>query len=187
MGLDQVIGEVRRDGETKAQATIKAARSEADGILAAARAQAQAYEKARMDAAARDATALKAQAASRAESEARKAVLSAEAELRNDLRARAIAHFGELNPSQRGSHLKSLLATAQTVIPAGSVWGSPTDAPALKAQKQYTHAGNLPIAGGIIVESEDGKTRLDLSYETLLDGMWRDVLKAEAALFKTAG
>ena len=43
---------------------------------------------------------------------------------------------------------------------------------------------SVPISGGIVVESEDGRTRLDLSYDTLLDGMWRDVLKAEAELFR---
>lgn len=184
MGLDQVIGEVRRDGETKAQAILKAARSEADGILAAARTQAHAYEAARLELAAREAAAVKAQAASRAESEARKAVLTAEAELRGDLRARVLQHFNDLPAKARESHLKALLATAQGVIPAGSVYGSAEDTAALKAQKTYKHAGSLPMAGGIVVESEDGKARLDLSYETLLDAMWRDVLKSEAELFR---
>ncbi len=63
-------------------------------------------------------------------------------------------------------------------------WGAAQDTTALKAQKTYKHAGSHAIAGGIIVESEDGRTRLDLTYETLLDGMWRDVLKSEAALFR---
>ena len=79
---------------------------------------------------------------------------------------------------------KALVKTAAEVIPAGSVWSADKDASALKAAKPYKHAGSLPIAGGIVVESEDGRTRLDLSYETLLDGIWRDVLKAEAELFR---
>lgn len=184
MGLDQVIGEVRRDGEAKAQATIKAARSEAEALLAAARAQAHAYEATRMEQAERDATALQAQAASRAESEARKVVLSAEAELRDQLRENVLKHFHDLPAKTREAHLKALVAQAQSLIPAGSVWGAASDATALKSTKGYKHAGSLPIAGGIVVEAEDGRTRLDLSYETLLDGMWRDVLKAEAELFR---
>ena len=184
MGLDQVIGEVRRDGEMRAQAIVKAARTEADAILSAAKAQAAKDEKARLDQAARDAEQAKAQALSRAESEARKAVLTAEAELRSRLRANVVAHFADLSAKARDAHLKALLKTATAVIPAGSVWGAEKDAAALKAAKPYKHAGSLPVAGGIVVESEDGKTRLDLSYETLLDGMWRDVLKAEAELFR---
>lgn len=184
MGVDQVIGEVRRDGEARAQATLKAARQEADAILAAAKAQAKAHEKARLEAAARESEQVKAQALSRAESEARKAVLTAEAELREALRAQVLRHFAELPAKAREAHVKALAKTAAAVIPAGSAWGAEKDAAALKAAKPYKHAGSLPIAGGLVVESEDGRTRLDLSYETLLEGMWRDVLKAEAGLFR---
>lgn len=184
MGLDQVIGEVRRDGDTRGQAILANARKEADAILAAARAQAATYEKARMEAADREAAAAKSQAASRAESEARKAVLTAEAELRDSLREAVLAHFAKLDAKARASHVLALIATAKPIIPSGKVWGAEKDAAALKGQTVYKHGGNQPITGGIIVESEDGRTRLDLTYETLLDGMWRDVLKAEAALFR---
>jgi V/A-type H+/Na+-transporting ATPase subunit E len=184
MGVDQVIGEVRRDGEARAQATLKAARQEADAILAAAKAQAKTHEKARLDAAARESEQVKAQALSRAESEARKAVLTAEAELRGQLRAQVMRHFAQLPAKAREAHIKALAKTASAIIPAGSVWGAETDAAALKSAKPFKHAGSLPIAGGIVVESEDGRTRLDLSYETLLEGMWRDVLKAESTLFR---
>lgn len=184
MGLDQVIGDVRQDGDTRAQAVLANARKEADAILAAARAQAAAYEKARLDAAERDAAAAKAQAASRAESEARKAVLTAEAELREDLRQQVLAYFAKLDPKARAVHVTALVGTAKGVIPSGKVWAADKDAAAVKAQTVYKLAGSLPGAGGIVVESEDGKARLDLTYETLLDGLWRDVLKAEAALFR---
>ncbi len=184
MGLDQVIGEVRHDGDARAQAVLANARKEADAILAAARAQAAAYEKARMDAAERDAAAAKAQAASRAESEARKAVLTAEADLREELRQQVLAHFAKLDAKARATHVTTLIATAKGVIPSGKVWAAEKDGPAIKNQAVYKPGGNLTGAGGIVVESEDGRTRLDLTYETLLDGMWRDVLKAEAALFR---
>jgi V/A-type H+-transporting ATPase subunit E len=187
MGVDQVIGEVRRDGEARAQATLAAARKESEAIVAAAKAQAKAHEKTRLEAAARESEQVKAQAMSRAESEARKAVLTAEAELREQLRAQVMAHFAALPAKARESHLKALAKTASAVIPAGSVWGAEGDAAALKAAKPYKHAGSLPIAGGLVVESEDGRTRLDLSYETLLDGLWRDVLKSESALFRSSG
>lgn len=184
MGVDQVIGEVRRDGEARAQATLKAARQEAERILSAAKASAKAHEQSRLEAAARESEQVRAQALSRAESEARKAVLAAEAELRHELRDQVMRHFAALPAKAREAHLKALVKTATAVIPAGSVWGAEKDAAALKAAKPYKHAGSLPIAGGLVVESEDGRTRLDLSYETLLEGMWRDVLKSEASLFR---
>lgn len=183
MGLEQVIGEVRRDGDARAQAILDNARREAKEILDQARAQAQAYEQSRMAAAAKDAAALSAQVASRAESEARKAILAAESGLRAELRAALLKALAELPAKQREAHLKALIAQAQKVIPAGKVWGNAQDTTPLHTQKAYKHAGQAPIAGGIVVESEDGMNRLDLSYETLLDEAWRDILKAEARLF----
>lgn len=183
MGLEQVIGEVRRDGDARAQAILDGARREAKQILDQARDAARAYEASRLAAAAKDAAALAAQVASRAESEARKAVLAAESGLRAELRAALLKALAELPVKQREAHLKALVAQAQTVIPAGKAWGASQDTTFLHAQKAYRHAGPAPIAGGLVVESEDGMTRLDLSYETLLDEAWRDILKAEARLF----
>ncbi|MEA3203485.1 MAG: V/A-type H+/Na+-transporting ATPase subunit [Thermoplasmata archaeon] len=183
MGLEQVIGEVRRDGDARAQGILDGARREAKLILDQARQQAQAYETQRMAAAAKDAAAASAQVASRAESEARKALLAAESDLRAQLRAALVKALAELPLKQREAHLKALLAQAQKVIPAGKVWGSAQDTTFLHTQKAYKHAGATAIAGGIVVESEDGMNRLDLSYETLLDEAWRDILKAEARLF----
>lgn len=183
MGLDQVIGEVRRDGEARAQAIVAAARKEAQAILEAARAQAKAHEASRLAAADKEAAAIAAQGASRAESEARKAVLSAEAQLRTELKAAAVQGLSKLPAKAREKHLKALLARAQAIIPKGTVWGASQDTAYLAGQKAYRHAGSLPIAGGIVVESEDGANRLDLTYETILDEAWRNVLKAEAGLF----
>lgn len=183
MGLDQVVVEVRRDGETRAQAILQAAHKEAQAILEAARKQAQELERSRMAQAEKEAAAIQAQGASRAESESRKLILAGEAQLRSELKAAVLKALGEMPAKSREKHLKALLARAHAIIPKGSVWGAAQDTTVLHAQKTYKHAGSLAIAGGIIVESEDGANRLDLSYETVLDEAWRDVLKAEAGLF----
>jgi vacuolar-type H+-ATPase subunit E/Vma4 len=184
MGLDQVIGEVRRDGETRAEAMLANARAEAKSIVDAAKAQAKATEAARLAQADKDSAAIMAQAQSRAESESRKTVLAAEAELRARLRASLLEALSNLPAKSRAAHLKALADKAQKIVPKGSVWGAASDADALSKLKTYTYGGNTPIAGGLVVESEDGQTRLDMSYETLLDEAWRDILKAEAALFQ---
>jgi len=183
MSLEQVIVDVRRDGDARAQAIVAAARKEAQGILDAARAQAKSLEQARMAQAEKESAAVTSQAASRAESEARKAVLAAEAQLRSELKATVTKGLGDLPAKTREKHLKTLVAKAHGIIPKGTVWGASQDTAVLTGQKTYKHGGSLPIAGGIVVESEDGMNRLDLSYETILDEAWRDVLKAEAKLF----
>jgi len=183
MSLEAVVTEVRRDGESRAQQVLQRAREEANAILADARSRAQAIEQARLTEAARDAQQLQQQAQSRAESDSRKAVLGAEAALRQDLRQRLLKALADLPARSREAHLKRLLARAQEAIPAGRVWGSAKDAAFLGKAQPYTYAGDLDAVGGIVVESPDGSVRVDLTYETLLESAWRDVLKAEAALF----
>ena len=183
MGLEQVIGEVRRDGEARAQKILDDAKAEADAILADAREKADAYGAQRLQQADKDQAQVEAQILSHAEFEGRKLALSAEAELRAELKATLLEGFAGLDAKVRKGHVTKLLATAKQVIGAGTVYGAAADEAALKAQKTFTYGGALKIAGGIVVEAEDGATRLDLSYETLLGDLWRDILRAEAELF----
>ncbi len=183
MGLDQVVAEVRQDGEKRAQAVLDEARADANKLRTEAREAADALVAARTAQAEKEAEQLRAQIASGAEFEARKAVLEAESDLRDQLRARLIDGFGNLDTDVRKGHLTKLLAKAKASVPSGKVWGAAADEATLKDQKDYAYAGSIDIAGGIVVESEDGTVRLDLSYETMLGDMWRDILRQEANLF----
>ncbi len=182
MGLQEVVQEVATVAERRAQDILDAAKAEADGIRADAREQVKAYQADRAAQADRDVAQLQRQLLSNAQFEARKLVLETESELREQLRAIIVAGLAELPSDTRAAHLKTLLTRAKDTVPSGKVWGAAQDADVLKAS-DYEHAGDLDIAGGLVVESEDGTIRLDLSYETLLDDVWRDVLRAESGLF----
>lgn len=184
MGLAEVVAEVRRDGEARAQAILADARKEADAILAEARRKAKAHEEEALREAAKEGTQMAGQVASRSDSEARRTVLAAEAQLRSDLKAAVLEHFRNLPAKSRQAHLKTLLERAKGVIAKGKVFGAEADAAVLQKDRTFAFGGTLAVAGGIVVESEDGEVRLDLTYETLLDDQWRDVMKAEAPLFR---
>ncbi len=183
MALADVIGEVRSDGERRAQALLDAAQAEADAALKAAQEQVAEYSARRKAQAERDAAQAKAQILSGAEFEARKLVLSAESTLREELRAKLIEDFAGLPKKTREAHIKKLLAQAKQTLGKGTAWCAKSDLSVLQAQKTFAVGGETDIAGGIVVESADGTQRLDLSYETLLADMWRDILRSETALF----
>lgn len=183
MGLDQVVTEVQEGGKRRAQDILDQAQSEASEILAAAADTATAYEKKRADDAERDAKQVRGQIVSRAEFDARKAVLEEEAAMRVELRRMVLAGFSALPGNKRQAHLKKLVAQATAVVPKGRVWCAEIDKKAVQGLAAYDFAGIVDIAGGLIVEDASGRTRLDLSYDTLLDAMWRDVLRSEASLF----
>ncbi len=184
MGLDQVIADVRQDGEGRAQQVLAEARQEAERLLQQARDEADAYAAKRREQARRDGDAVAAQVASGAEFEARKAVLTTEHELRGRLQDELVEGFGKLPADIRDGHVKKLLDEAAKEVPTGKAWSNAQDKSLVEADKRFTFAGTVDIAGGVIVESDDGEIRLDLSYETLLADLWRDILKAEADLFR---
>ncbi len=183
MALEQVIGDVRRDGDRRAQKLLDDAKTDADSIIAAAKDKAKAYEQQRMAAAEKDVAQLQAQILSSAEFEARKTVLTAESELRGELRQAILDGFANLDDATRKKHFDALLQRAQAIIAKGTVHAAKADAKLVDGQNVYSKGDPVDIIGGIIVESASGENRLDLSYETLLDGLWRDILKQEAELF----
>lgn len=194
MGLEQVIADVRKDGEARAEQVLQDARREAERVLTEARDRAAADQRQREAQAHKEAEQLRQQILSGAEFEARKQILLAQSDLREELRRRLVEGFGKLPEKVRKQHVAKLLAKAQQSVPRGRVWSAAPDEKTVKAAlgtggaggtggAAYSYAGTLPIAGGLVVESEDGTERLDLSYETLLGGLWRDVLKAESDLF----
>jgi len=184
MGLEQVVTQVKQDGQAQAASIVEHANKEAEGILGAAREKVAALEKQRIGEAEREAAQIVTQSASRAKSASRKVVLEAQAGLHAQLREAIIASLIKLPAKQRSAHLDILVKRASGIIPKGRIWGAAADKEALAAQTTYDYAGEMDIAGGIIVESADRTNRLDLSYDTLLSQQWRDVLKAEAALFE---
>ena len=184
MGLQEVVTEVERGAERRAQEIVDEAQAKASEILASAADAAAAYETQRATQARRDADALKGQTLSNAEFEARKIVLETEAELRRELRATVLDGFAGFSGPLRESHLERLVRTASEVVPKGKVWGAKVDKKFLSGLPDHKWAGELDIAGGLIVEDPKGTVRLDLSYDTLLDGLWRDILRAEADLFQ---
>lgn len=182
MSLQEVVTEVQRDGQARAKEVVAAAQKEAESLLQAAREKASAQERSRLAEAQRDAQQLLLQARSRATSESRKIVLQAEAELRTRLRDSVLESFAHLPAATRAQHIQKLLQRAHAIVPEGTVYSAPADAQTLQAS-DYSFGGETGILGGVVVESKDGTSRLDLSYETLLAGMWRDVLRSEAKLF----
>ncbi len=182
MGLEQVIDDIRGDGDRRAEAILASAKEEAQGILKEAKERATAYEVQRLTQADKEAELVARQTVSSAEFEARKMVLSTQAALRKELRSRVLESLAGMDAEDREEHVKALLDRAKQIIPDGTVHGSERDEVALGRQKTFKEGKPIKGAGGIIVESSDGMARLDLTYETLLDEAWRDITRQESSL-----
>lgn len=183
-GLARHAGRIAASGNREAEAILAEARRKCEDILAEAKARS---EQARHDARERaldEATRLEHQEVSGAELEARKMLLTAQKDVLDAVVGSAIKKLGSLPAEAERQILARLLARAGKVIPRGRVYARPEHASQITSAG-YEHAGSDRIsAGGIIVESEDGRIRLDLRYESLVQEAWnRNVKEIVDALF----
>ena len=169
MALDKVVDNIRAEGRAQAQATVQAAKTEADAILADAKRQADDIRARRTSEGTAQADALLKRETAGAELEARRLRLTAERELMTAIRAEVEKRLGALPASQREAHIKALVAKAN--VPGGKVWVAKQDE-ATARKLGLNVAGTFEGLGGVVVESTDGDTRENLRYETLLEEIW---------------
>lgn len=198
MGLDVVITEILEQGRGRAQEILREAEREAKTLRddvekrvaqEAQRAQTQAKK---------DAERHRLQELARAEFEAKKKVLDAQKMLWDELNAKTLEALRTLPAERTQRVLRSLAKKSKAVLPNGVVfareadrwvanetgyaWGGAGGAAGSSAS-QYRFDAKETV-GGFLVESSDGSVVLDYRFETLLEDMWKDLMREEsAALF----
>lgn len=183
MALDKVVDNIRAEGRAQAQATVQAAKHEADAIIADAKRQADEVRAKRTGEATANADAFLKREVAGAELEARRLRLTAERELMTAIRAEVEKRLGALPADKREAHIKALIAKAG--VTGGRVWVAKQDE-AIARKLGVEVAGTFEGLGGVVVESPDGATRENLRYETLLEEIWATSLPQVASkLLKT--
>lgn len=170
---DEEAERILAEARTKCDEDIRKAKEEAEGLVKTAR------EKGAIDA-----ERLENQELSSAELDAKKMRLIAQKDMLDSVLKAALKRLGDLPPEKRGAILGRLLVKARGTMPKGRAYARPEDLTQVSAAG-YANAGPLASSGGIIIESDDGKVRLDLRYETVLQHVWaRHTKEIVNALFK---
>lgn len=169
MGLEKVKQEIIERAQKEAAAIIDAANAEARAVMKAAEKQMQEYEKTVDEDLEKSAEVTKRREIASAELEVKKQALSLKNDLINSIFSEARKRLAQLGDKKRESHVKALLATASGELNAAVVRCSQKDVKFLQGRGKLKVAADESILGGIIAESEDGKLRVDYSYDTLLE------------------
>lgn len=181
MGLDQVIEEVLEEGRKEADAIVDEAEQEAEAILEDAESKAQDEREQRLQEAEQEADAERRRIEASAELEAKKKRLDAEADVLATVRSRVESRLAELPQEERAPLVRELIeqADADEFGEGARAWAPKRDRDVVE-EYGFTYEGELDALGGLIVESPDGSVREDLTFETLLDEVWRDRLNEVA-------
>jgi len=112
------------------------------------------------------------------ELDARKLGLAAQEEVLNAVRAKVRERLAA-NPNPQA--LRKLLVRHAAEWKTGRVYCNARDALDVRASVGSNFGGTIDCIGGIVIESGDGSSRLDLTYDSLLNDLWGNIIKEVAS------
>jgi len=170
-GLKRHADRLVAKGDEEAERILAEAKKKCDEDIRKAKEDAERLVKASAEKGAIDAARLENQELSSAELDAKKMRLVAQKEVLDSVLRAALKRLGDLPPEKRRAILGRLLIEARGTLPKGRAYARPEDLTQVSSAG-YSNAGPLASSGGVIIESEDGRVRLDLRYETVLHYVW---------------
>lgn len=172
-----VIQEILAKGRQESAALVEGAKRERESLLSSARKEMEAGSVQREGEAKAAAERRRVQALARAELEAKRLVLNGQREILDQVYAEAVRALSDLDDD---ALLRRLLTANSAVWRSGKVYSNARDEQAVRGVVGSAYAGTIACVGGVVIEAEGGAKRLDLTYETLLRGVWDDAIREVA-------
>jgi len=184
MSLDTVVKDIREEanaraediraeGETRAEEIESAAESDAEEILADAEAAVE-----------REIDQLREQRLSSAKLEAKQKRLEARRDVLGEVREAVEDELVALEGDTREELTRELLEAASDEFDEGddvSVYGRSGDQELLESivdeYDGYEYAGDIDCLGGVVVESEQSRVRVNNTFDSVLEDVWEDNLQ----------
>jgi len=176
--------EIRAEGEARAEEIVSEAEADAEEILADAEREAD-----------REVEREREQRLSSANLEAKQQRLAARRDVLEDVREDVEARIADLSGERREALTRELLDAAAAEfegIDSASVYGRAEDADLIESLAAdydgYEYAGEYDCLGGVVVESEASRLRVNNTFDSIVEDVWEDELKEIAAqLFEDGG
>ena len=172
---------VRSKGQEEAQRILATARAEAEEIVRKGQTEVRALLDKTRDEAENEAKMLEQHELSSVELESKRKGLLAQKAILDQVSNLALQRLAELPEEKRRTLVGALLVKAKKDVPSGGAFAHDHDRAQVEAAG-YRYLGPFNAKGGILVESSDGRFRVDLRFETILQETWgrsvKDVVNA---------
>jgi V/A-type H+-transporting ATPase subunit E len=185
MSLDTVVEDVREEARERAEEIRAEAEAEAEEIRAEAREEADRLLEEREREVERRIEQEREQELSSAKLEAKQERLEARRDVLEDVRERVEAAVADLEEG-REELTRELLAAASEEfedVDSVSVYGRADDRELVEsileddAYDGYEWGGERDVLGGVIVESDASRVRVNNTFDSTLDDVWEDSLR----------
>ncbi|PSP79097.1 V-type ATP synthase subunit E [Halobacteriales archaeon QS_1_68_20] len=188
MSLETVVEDIRDEARARAEEIRQQASQEADEIVAEAEQEADELLAEREQAVENEIAQEREQKLSSAQLEAKQARLEARRDVLQDVRESVEQRIVDIDGDEREELTRALLDAATTEFGADErvlVYGRPDDADLLESiltdYDGYELAGERDCLGGVVVESEAGRVRVNNTFDSVLEDVWEDELREISA------
>ena len=185
MSLETVVEDIRDEARARAEEIRSEADERADDIVAEAEADAEAIREEREAEVEREIAQEREQRLSSAKLEAKQARLGARRDVLEDVRADVEAAIADLEGDRREELTRELLSAAVDEFDDGAqlkIYGRAADQSLvediLTEYDDASFAGEQECLGGVVVESEASRVRVNNTFDSVLESVWEENLKA---------
>jgi len=175
MTLERVIEETLKKSRERAEEIRKRAEEEKQKILEEARREAERIRDSRRREAQERAKRLRIQELSSAKIEARRRILVLQKELLEKCYEEGLRALSELPEEKRREILRKLISEAEKH--GSKIYSNEQEEKIVRELTDLEYGGHLRCAGGVIVESEDGGIRVDMTYDTIFTSIFESSMK----------
>ncbi|WP_267641070.1 V-type ATP synthase subunit E [Haloarchaeobius amylolyticus] len=184
MSLETVVEDIRDEARARAEEIRDDAEAEAEEIISEAQADAEETLEEAERAAERKVEQEREQQLSSAKLEAKQMRLEARRDVLEQVRADVESEIAGLSGDQREELTRALLDAAAEEfenVDTASVYGRASDedllTDILADYDGYEYAGEYDCLGGVVVESEESRLRVNNTFDSVLEDVWEDNLK----------
>ena len=184
MSLETVVEDIRDEARARAEEIREEAEAEADDIVADAESDADEILAERERAVERQIEQEREQALSSAKLEAKQQRLEARRDVLEDVHDKVEQAVADIDGDEREELTRVLLDAAAEEFDADdavAVYGAPKDAALLTEiladYDGFTLDGERDCLGGVVVESETSRVRVNNTFDSILESVWEDELK----------
>ena len=183
MSLEHVVDDIKDEARARAEEIRAEAEAEAETIIAEAEADAEAIKDERAAEVESQIDQEREQALSSANLEAKQQRLEARRDVLADVREAVEGALAELSGDRRQSLTRTLIENAATEFDDAtvSVYGRDDDQELIEEvltdYDGFSFAGDRDCLGGVIVESDTARVRVNNTFDSVLDTVWDENLK----------
>ena len=175
MGLEQVIDDIREEGQAEVDAILAEAEEEAEAIREDAEQRADERREEILAEADDEAEAERQRIVANAQLQAKKKRLNAESDVLSSVRSRVESRLANLDEEDRRQLIESYIEDtgAADLGEGAKAWGRSEDQQILE-DLGFTFEGEIDCIGGAVLEGPEGAIREDLRFDEVLDEIWRE-------------